>query len=109
MSYPEIIIELFICHLLGSTSSWDVLTVWSLILSGPLVQEKIKVSSLAAEHVIKPANFGSRSGYRWTGNHRSDTSIQTKLVDLISDRIVASSSYSASFFTNVTGLVMYSI
>jgi hypothetical protein len=109
MSYPKIIIGLFICYLLGSISLWDVLTVWSLIFNGPLVQEKIKVSSLAVEHVIKPANFGSRSGYRRTGNHQSDTSIQTKLVNLISDRIVALSSYSASFFTDVTGLVMYSI
>jgi hypothetical protein len=28
-------------------------------------------------------NFGSRSGYRWTGNHRSDVSVRTKLINCL--------------------------
>jgi hypothetical protein len=28
-------------------------------------------------------NFGSRSGYRWTGNHRSDASVRTKLINCL--------------------------
>jgi hypothetical protein len=54
-------------------------------------------------------NFGSQSGYRLINNHRSDPYVRTKLSDFIFGIIVASSSCSASFFIDVTGLVMYSI
>jgi hypothetical protein len=37
------------------------------------------VSSLALEHVIKPGNFGSRSGYWLINIHWADTSFKTKL------------------------------
>jgi hypothetical protein len=50
-------IGLFICCLLDLTSSWVVLPVWSFIFSGPLVQAKIEVSSLAPEYVIKPGKL----------------------------------------------------
>jgi hypothetical protein len=56
-SYPGVIIELFICCLLGPTSSWVVLPTWSLIFSGPPVQATFQVSSLALEHVIKPGEL----------------------------------------------------
>jgi hypothetical protein len=49
----------------------------------PLVRVKIEVSSLAPEHVIKPDELRFRSGYRWTGNHRSDASIRTKLINCL--------------------------
>jgi hypothetical protein len=52
------------------------------------------------------SNFSSVSGYLWIGNHRLDTSVWTKLVDFIFDRIVAPSSCLISFFTDVMGLVM---
>jgi hypothetical protein len=54
-------------------------------------------------------NFDSRSSYRRIGNHRSDTSVRTKLINFTFDRIIASFSCSVSFFTDVTGLVMCSI
>jgi hypothetical protein len=54
-------------------------------------------------------NFGSRSGYRLIGNRRSDPSVRTKLSDFIFSIILTLSSYSTSFFTDVTGLVMCSI
>jgi hypothetical protein len=57
MSYHEVTTRLFICYLLSLTSSWVILTVWSLIFSGPLIQAKIKVSSLAPEHVINLAEL----------------------------------------------------
>jgi hypothetical protein len=47
-------IGLFICCLLGPISLWVVLSIWSLIFSGPLVWTKIEVSSLAPEYAIKP-------------------------------------------------------
>jgi hypothetical protein len=53
MSYLRVTIGLFICYLLGPTSSLAILAAWSLIFSGPLVQAKFEVSSLAPEHVIK--------------------------------------------------------
>jgi hypothetical protein len=43
--------------LLGPTSLWVVLPIYSLIFSGPLVQAKIEVSSLAPEHVVKPGEL----------------------------------------------------
>jgi hypothetical protein len=54
-------------------------------------------------------NFGSRSGYRWIGTHRSDACARTKLNNFTCDRIASSSSCSPSFFTDVTGLVICSI
>jgi hypothetical protein len=53
MSYSGFTIGLFIRCLLGPTSLWAVLYVWSLIFDGSLVQAKIEVLSLAPEHVIK--------------------------------------------------------
>jgi hypothetical protein len=32
---------------LGPTSSWDVLSIWCLIFSGPPVQAKIEMSSIS--------------------------------------------------------------
>jgi hypothetical protein len=56
-SYPRVTIRIFICYLLGTTSSWAILAAWSLIFSGPLVQANIEVSSLALEHVINPGEL----------------------------------------------------
>jgi hypothetical protein len=54
-------------------------------------------------------NFSSRLGYRLIGNCQSDPSVRTKLSDFIFGIIVASYSYSSSFFTDVMELVMCSI
>jgi hypothetical protein len=95
--------------LIGSTSLWADLPAWSLIFSGPLVWVKIEVSSLAPEHVIKT----------WQTLVPNRATDGLKITDrtppfepswsTVFDRIVASSSYVASFFTDVTGLVMCSI
>jgi hypothetical protein len=53
MSYLRVRIELFICNLLGPTSSCVVLPAWSLIFRGGDLG-KIDVSSLASEHIINP-------------------------------------------------------
>jgi hypothetical protein len=46
------------------------------------------VSSLALEHVLKPSNFGSRSGYRPIDIHLLDISIKSKLyVSASSDQL----------------------
>jgi hypothetical protein len=57
MSYLEVTIGLLIFYLLGPTSLWANLPISSLIFSGPIVQVKIEVSSLAPEHVIKAGEF----------------------------------------------------
>jgi hypothetical protein len=49
-------------------------------------------------------NFGFQSGYRLIGNRRLNPSIRTKMSDFIFGLIVASSSCSASFFIDVTGV-----
>jgi hypothetical protein len=82
-NYLGVMIWLLICYLLGPTSLWADLPIWSLILSSPLVRVKIEVSSLALNTSSNLVNFGSQSGYRWTGNHRSDTSIRTKLINYL--------------------------
>jgi hypothetical protein len=50
---------------------------------GP-VRAVFEVSSLSSEHVVKPSNFGSSSGYRPISIHRLDTSVKTKLQALAS-------------------------
>jgi hypothetical protein len=70
---------------------------------------KIELSSLAPKHVINLGELQEKLSYRLIVNHRSDPSIRTKLSDFIFGIIAASSSCSASFFTDITGLVMYSI
>jgi hypothetical protein len=57
MSYPKVMIRLFICYLLDPTSLWVVLPICSLIFSELSVRTKIEVSSLAPEHVIKPGEL----------------------------------------------------
>jgi hypothetical protein len=108
-SYPVVTIRLFIYYLLSPTSLWIILATWYLIFNWPLIRTKIEVLSLAAEHVINPDELRFSIGLRLIGNHRSDPYVQTKLIDFIFGIIIASSSYLASFFTDVTGLVMYSI
>jgi hypothetical protein len=44
-------------------------TSWAVVAIGPLAQVIFMVSSLAPEHVAKPGNFGSRSGYRPIDRH----------------------------------------
>jgi hypothetical protein len=44
-------------------------------LLGPWPERIFVVSSLVPKYVIKPGNFGSRSGYWLIGKHWSDTSI----------------------------------
>jgi hypothetical protein len=99
-SYPGVTIELFICCLLGPICLWAVLPAWSLIFSGPPVQAKNEVSSLALEHIIKPGELRVLIRLLQIGNHRSSASVRTKLIDFIFDRIVVSSSYLASLFTD---------
>jgi hypothetical protein len=53
MSYPGVTIGLFLCYLLGPTSSWAVMHTWSLIFNGPLVWVKLEMPLLAPEHIIK--------------------------------------------------------
>jgi hypothetical protein len=38
-------------------------TLWAVTAIGPLAWVTFVVSSLAPEHVVKPDNFDSRSGY----------------------------------------------
>jgi hypothetical protein len=45
------------CCLLDPTSLCDILSVWSLICIGPMVQAKTEVLSLALEHVIEPGEL----------------------------------------------------
>jgi hypothetical protein len=44
-------------------------TSWVIAAIGPLPQVTFVVSSLAPEHVVKPDNFGSQSGYRPISKH----------------------------------------
>jgi hypothetical protein len=99
-------IELFICYLLDPTSSWIILLGWSFVFSGPSVQGKLRYHHWPLNTSSILLNFGSRSGYRLNGNHRSDPSVRTKLNDFLFDIIIAWSSCSTSFFTDVTGFLM---
>jgi hypothetical protein len=51
-------------------------TSWAATAIGPLAWVTFVISSLAPEHVIKPDNFGSRSGYRPIGKHWSDALVE---------------------------------
>jgi hypothetical protein len=42
---------------------------WAATAIRPLARVTYVVSSLTPEHVVKPDNFGSRSGYRSIGKH----------------------------------------
>jgi hypothetical protein len=41
-SYPVVMIKLFICYLLGPTSSCVILSIWYLIFSGPQIWGKLR-------------------------------------------------------------------
>jgi hypothetical protein len=101
-------IELFICYLLDPTSLWVVLLDWFIIFNGP---QSMKNWGIDISPWIRHQSWwiSLPDQYRLIDNHRSDPSIRTKLSDFIFYRIVASSSYSTSFFTNGTRLVMCSI
>jgi hypothetical protein len=44
-------------------------TSWAVAAIGSLTRVTFVVSSLAPKHIVKPGNFGSRSGYRPIGKH----------------------------------------
>jgi hypothetical protein len=101
-------IGLFTYCLLGPISSWVILSVRSLIFSGPLVWEKIEVLSLALKHIIKPNEPQFPLPVDWQspiGRLCSDQADSCFIFGIT----VVSSFYSASSFADVTGLVMCSI
>jgi hypothetical protein len=51
------------------TRLWLCPISWATAAIGPLARVTFVVSSLAPEHIVKPGNFDSRSGYRPIGKH----------------------------------------
>jgi hypothetical protein len=102
--YSIVMIGLFIHYLLGPTSSWPILAVWSWIFSRPPGLEKFEVSSLAPEHIINhiKLRFSIGLSVDWQ-------SLIGPLCSNQAERLHLRHNSWFIFFTDVTGLVMYSI
>jgi hypothetical protein len=109
MSYLRVTIWLLICYLLGPTSLWADLSVWSLIFSAP--------PSSGENWGVVTSSWTRHQTWRTSVPDRATGGLEitdrTPLFEqswsTVFDRIVASSSCVASFFTDVAGLVMCSI
>jgi hypothetical protein len=85
---------------------------WTVTVNESPTQAVFEVSSLAPEHIIKPGNFNSRSGYRPIDNHWSDTSVKIKLMLwllLIGFMLSPIFKLQVIFIRCCTGLIMCSI
>jgi hypothetical protein len=100
--------KLLICYLLGPTSLWADLSSWSLILSVTSSGENwgVVTSSWTRHQTWRTSVPDRATGGLEITNH---TPLFEPRWSTFFDRIVASSSCAASFFTDVAGLVTCSI